>query len=287
MLTVIGYIVVFGSIIGGFLMHGGVLSLLIQVSEFIIIGGAALGSLIVAAPGKVLNAIFARVLKALTGSGLTKAHYMELFHLMFELFSTMRKNGDMAVEKDIDDPSSSPLFSKYPTFLANQAARNLLCDSLRLIVSGSAKADELAHLMDEELATYEEESHRPAALVAKVADALPGLGIVAAVLGIIITMQSIDQGPEVIGHKIASALVGTFVGVLCCYGLFQPLATKMEMLAQEEKKYLECIKIGLLSYLHGAAPIIAVEYARRVIFSGERPSAAELEESCRGVKAQP
>lgn len=286
MLTLIGYIVVFGSIVAGFLMHGGVLSLLMQTSEFIIIGGAALGSLIVAAPGKVLNAIFRHVCKALTGSGLTKARYMELFHLMYEIFSTMRKSGDMVLEKDIDDPDHSPIFSKYPAFLANQAARNLLCDSLRLIISGSAKAEELAHLMDEELATYEEESHRPATLLAKVADSLPGLGIVAAVLGIIITMQSIDQGPEVIGHKIASALVGTFIGVLCCYGLLQPLATKMEMLAQEEKKYLECIKIGILTHLHGAAPIISVEYARRVIFSGERPSAAELEESCKGVKAQ-
>jgi chemotaxis protein MotA len=286
MFTLVGYIVVFGSIVGGFLLHGGVLSLLVQISEFIIIGGAALGSLIVAAPGKVLGAIFKRMLKALTGSGITKARYTELLHLMYEIFSTMRKSGDIALEKDVDAPSDSPIFSKYPTFLANQAARNLLCDSLRLIISGSAKAEELAHLMDEELATYEEESHRPIVLLAKVADSLPGLGIVAAVLGIIITMQSIDQGPEVIGHKIASALVGTFVGVLCCYGLLQPLATKMEMLVQEEKKYLECIKIGILTHLHGAAPIVSVEYARRIIFSGERPSAAELEESCKGIKAQ-
>jgi chemotaxis protein MotA len=220
--------------------------------------------------------------RALSGSGYTKAQYMELFHLLYEVFSIMRKNGEMALEKDVDDPVNSAVFSKYPAFLANRDARNMLCDSLRLVISGSANPSELAHLMDEELATHEEESRRPAALLAKVADALPALGIVAAVLGVIIAMASVDQGSAVVGQKIAAALVGTFLGVLLSYGLVQPLATKLELLCQEEGRYLECIKTGLLANLQGAAPIIAIEYARRVMFSAERPSALELEQECRG-----
>jgi chemotaxis protein MotA len=287
MLSLVGFAIVFGAILGGFVLEGGPLLVLMQVAEFIIIGGAAVGSLIAAAPGKVLNAILRGMVKALTGSGYSKAHYMELFHLLYEVFSTMRKSGDMTLEKDVDDPAGSVIFSKYPTFIANSAACNLLCDSLRLIISGSANPEEMEQLMSEELATHDEESRRLSGLVSKVADSLPGLGIVAAVLGVIIAMQSLDQGPEVIGHKIAAALVGTFLGVLCCYGLFQPIATKMEMLCQEEGKYLECIKTGVLAHLHGAAPIISVEYARRMAFSGERPSAMELEEACRGIKAEP
>lgn len=281
MFSIIGLVIVFGAVLGGFTMHGGPIPVLIQVSEFTIIGGAAIGSLIAAAPRKVLGTLLRGVIKAFTGSGAHKAHYMELFHLMFELFSVMRKQGEMAVEKDVDDPAQSPIFSKYPGFLANQEAKNLMCDSLRLVISGSANPDELSHLMDEELATHDEDSRRAIGVMSKVADSLPGLGIVAAVLGVIIAMQSLDQGPEVIGHKVAAALVGTFLGVLLCYGLLQPLATKMELLAVEEAKYLECIKTGLLANLHGAAPIIAVEYARRVVFSGDRPSAIELEDTIR------
>lgn len=284
MYALIGFLIVFGAVFGGFMEAGGPPTVLLQMAELIVICGAAIGSLIIAAPGKVLGGLAKDLKKAIMGSGYTKAQYMELFHLLYEVFSIMRKNGEMALEKDVDDPDNSPVFSKYPVFLANPDARNLLCDSLRLVISGSASPGELSQLMDEELATHEEESRRPAALLAKVADALPALGIVAAVLGVIIAMASIDQGSAVIGQKIAAALVGTFLGVLLSYGLFQPLATKLELLRQEEAKYLECIKTGLLANLHGAAPIIAIEYARRVMFSGERPTALELERECRGSK---
>lgn len=286
MYSLIGFGVVFGAVLGGFIEAGGPPAVLFQIAEFIIIGGAAIGSLIAGAPSKTLGALLRALKKSVTGSGYTKAQYMDLFHLLYEVFSVMRKSGEMALEKDVDDPQNSPIFAKYPSFMANHEALDLLCDSLRLVISGSANPDELSHLMDEELATHAEEGNRPVALLAKTADALPGLGIVAAVLGIIIAMQSLDQGPEVIGHKVAAALVGTFLGVLLCYGLFQPLATKMELLAQDEGKYLECIKTGIMANLHGAAPIIAVEYARRVVFSGERPSALELEQACRGVKKE-
>lgn len=285
MFSLIGFVVVFGAVLWGFMEAGGPPAVLLQIAEFIVIGGVAVGSLIVAAPRKVLASLGKSLKKAFVGKGYSRDEYMELFHLLYELFSIMRKNGEMALEKDIDDPANSTVFSKYPRFLANVPARNLLCDSLRLVISGSANPGELGNLMEEELATHDEEARRPAALLAKIADALPGLGIVAAVLGVIIAMASIDQGSAVIGQKIAAALVGTFLGVLLSYGLFQPLATKLELLCQEEGRYLECIKTGLLASLHGAAPIIAVEYARRVMFSAERPTAIELEHACRGTKA--
>ena len=287
MFTIIGYVVVLGAVIGGFILEGGPVAVLNQTIEFLIIGGAAAGSLLAGTPTKVLAALFSKLKEAVAGSGYSKSDYMELFAMLYEVFSIMRKSGEMALEKDVDDPGKSEIFKKYPKFLANHGARGLMLDSLRLVISGSANADELAHLMDEEIATHEEDGRRPAGVLGKTADALPGLGIVAAVLGVIIAMGSMDQGPEVIGHKIAAALVGTFLGILLCYGVLQPMVQKMELLLVEEEKYLECIKTGILAYLHGAAPIIAVEYARRVVFSSERPSALELENACRGKKEQP
>jgi chemotaxis protein MotA len=283
-LSIIGYVIVFGGVIGGFVIEGGPVSILNQPVEFLIIGGAGIGALVVGTPVKVRAALASNLKKAIGGNGFSKSDYMELFAMMYEVFSIMRKNGEMALERDVDDPMNSEVFKKYQRFIGNHAAKSMLLDSLRLVISGSANADELSHLMDEEIATHEEEARRPAGVLAKTADAFPGLGIVAAVLGVIIAMGSMDQGPEVLGHKIAVALVGTFLGILVCYGILQPLVQKMELLIAEEAKYLECIKTGILAYLHGAAPIIAVEYARRVVFSTERPSAQELEEACRGKK---
>ncbi len=285
MMSIIGYVIVFGAVFGGFVMAGGALAILTQPVEFFIIFGAGTGALVVGSPPKVLKAMAANVKTAFFGSGYSKNDYMELFAMLYEVFSVMRKSGEMALEKDVDDPANSEIFKKYPKFISNHAAKSMMLDSLRLVISGSANAEELSHLMDEEIATHEEEARRPAGVLGKVADAFPGLGIVAAVLGVIIAMGAMDQGPEVLGHKIAVALVGTFVGILLCYGVFQPVVQKMELLMVEEAKYLECIKTGILAYLHGAAPIIAVEYARRVVFSTERPSAQELEDSCRGKKA--
>ena len=287
MFTIIGYVVVLGAVIGGFILEGGPVAVLNQTIEFLIIGGAAAGSLLAGTPTKVLAALLSKLKEAVAGSGYSKRDYMDLFAMLYEVFSIMRKSGEMALEKDVDDPDKSEIFKKYPRFLANHGARGLMLDSLRLVISGSANADELSHLMDEEIATHEEEGRRPAGVLGRTADALPGLGIVAAVLGVIIAMGSMDQGPEVIGHKIAAALVGTFLGILLCYGVLQPMVQKMELLLVEEEKYLECIKTGILAYLHGAAPIIAVEYARRVVFSSERPSALELENACRAKKEQP
>ncbi|MDP2603013.1 MAG: flagellar motor stator protein MotA [Deltaproteobacteria bacterium] len=284
MLTLIGFVIVLGSVLGGFVLEGGPIAVLNQTVEFLIIGGAAIGSLVAGTPIKVLRALLASIKKAVFDAGYSKADYMEVFAMLYEVFSVMRKSGEMALEKDVDDPANSEIFKKYPKFLANHAAQGLMLDSLRLVISGSADADELANLMDEEIATHEEEARQPPGVLAKIGDALPGLGIVAAVLGVIIAMGSMDRGPEVIGHKIAAALVGTFLGILLCYGIVQPLVQKIELMLIEEAKYLECLKTGILAYLHGAAPIIAVEYARRVVFSTERPSALELENACRGKK---
>lgn len=284
MLSIIGYVIVFGAVIGGFVMEGGAIGILNQPVEFLIIGGAGIGALVVGTPVKVLVAILKNLKAAIGGNGYSKADYMELFAMLYEVFSVMRKSGEMALEKDVDDPANSEIFKKYPRFIGNHAAKSMFLDSLRLVISGSANAEELSQLMDEEIATHEEEGRLPANVLAKTADAFPGLGIVAAVLGVIIAMGAMDQGPEILGHKIAVALVGTFVGILVCYGILQPLVQKMEILLAEEAKYLECIKTGILAYLHGAAPIIAVEYARRVVFSTERPSAQELEDACRGKK---
>jgi chemotaxis protein MotA len=280
----IGYAIVFGGVLGGFIIEGGPIAILNQPVEFLIIGGAGIGALVVGTPTKILLALGGNLKRVIFNNGLTKAHYMELFAMLYEIFAIMRKSGEMALERDVDDPEKSEVFKKYPGFISNRAATSMLLDSLRLVISGSANAEELSHLMDEEIATHEEEARRPASVLAKTADAFPGLGIVAAVLGVIIAMGSMDQGPEVLGHKIAVALVGTFIGILVCYGILQPLVQKMELLAVEDAKYLECIKTGILAYLHGAAPIIAVEYARRVIFSTERPTAQELEDSCRKQK---
>ena len=284
MLTIIGYVIVMGSVLGGFILEGGPIAVLNQTVEFLIIGGASIGSLVAGTPTKVLRALLESIKKAVAGAGYSKADYMELFAMLYEVFSVMRKSGEMALEKDVDDPANSEIFKKYPKFLANHAAQGLMLDSLRLVISGSADADELANLMDEEIATHEEEARQPPGVLSKTGDALPGLGIVAAVLGVIIAMGSMDQGPEVIGHKIAAALVGTFLGILLSYGIVQPMAQKIELMSIEDTKYLECLKTGILAYLHGAAPIIAVEYSRRVVFSTERPSALELENACRGKK---
>lgn len=283
-MTIVGYLVVMGCVLGGFIIEGGAVGILIQPVELLIIFGAAGGALLAGTPMKFITALVNGLKHAISGNGKTKEDYTELFAMLFEIFSVMRKSGEMALEKDVDDPAASEIFKKYPKFLANHAAKALLLDSLRLVISGSANAEELDHLMEEDIHTHEEEEKLPAGVLGKIADALPGLGIVAAVLGVVIAMGAMDQGPEVLGHKIAVALVGTFIGILVCYGILQPMVQKMEILIVEEGKYLECIKTGILAYLHGAAPIIAVEYARRVVFSTERPTASELEAACRGKK---
>jgi chemotaxis protein MotA len=285
MFTIVGLLVVFGSVLGGFAMVGGHMSVLIQPSEIVVIAGAAIGTLIAAAPGKMRGRLLGAITKAFKANLPTKAEYLELLKLQYEVFSFMRKNGAVALDEHVNDIDKSSIFTKYPSFLKRHHAVDFFRDALRQIVNGTATAEELDLLLDAELDTHHEETNIPVALLQKTADSLPGLGIVAAVLGIVVTMGHLDAGPEEIGHHVAAALVGTFLGILLCYGLFHPIATNAELQEVANGKYLRCIKEGVIASLKGAAPIVAVEFARKAIFSDERPTADETDAACRSVKA--
>lgn len=285
MITIVGLLIVFAAVLGGFLLEGGPVHVLIQPAELLIIGGAALGTLVVAAPGAVRARVLGAFRRAFAPSNPTRQDYLDLLKLMYEIFSFMRKNGAVALDEHVQAVEKSPIFSRYPSFLARPHAVEFFRDALKQIVNGTASADELDVLLEAELETHHEEGAIPVALLTKTADSLPGLGIVAAVLGVVITMGALDGGPEVIGHKIAAALVGTFLGILMCYGIFQPIATNVEVQEQAAARYLKCIKEGVVASMRGASPIVAVEFARKAIFSADRPSADETDEACRSVKA--
>lgn len=285
MFTIIGLVVVFGCVLGGFAMVGGPFHVLLQPSELIVIGGAALGTLIAGAPGQMRSRLFGVFGKAFGGSAPSKADYLELLKLQYEIFSFMRKNGAVALDEHVTDIEKSTIFKKYPSFLKNHHAVTFFQDALKQIVNGTASADELDILLDAELETHHEEIALPIGLLKTTADSLPGLGIVAAVLGIIVTMGHLDAGPEVIGHHVAAALVGTFLGILLCYGMLHPIANAAELTSVAESKYLKCIKEGTVASLRGAAPVVAIEFARKAIFSDERPSSDETDAACKAVKS--
>jgi chemotaxis protein MotA len=284
MFTIIGLVFVFACVLGGFAMVGGPFQVLIQPAELVVIGGAAIGTLIVGAPGNVRGQVLATFGKAFGGSMPTKADYLELLKLQYEIFTFVRKNGAVALDEHVSDIEKSSIFSKYPSFLKNHHAVDFFRDALKQIVNGTASAEELDVLLDTELDTHHEEAAIPIGLVRTTGDALPGLGIVAAVLGIIVTMGHLDAGPEEIGHHVAAALVGTFLGILLCYGMLQPIANCVEMQETAKSKYLKCIKEGVVASLKGAAPIVAIEFARKAIFSADRPSSDETDAACRALK---
>jgi chemotaxis protein MotA len=276
---------VFGSIVAGYLLEDGNLAVLFQPAEFIIIGGAAIGTLLVANPPHLLKEIFRGVLSTLTGSGYTKEFFKENLRMLYELFTHARKEGVASIEPEVDNPNNSQIFSKYPRFLKKPHAVRFLCDTLRTHISGGISHMELDHLMELEMEVHHEETHKPIHALATVADSLPGLGIVAAVLGVVITMASLGGPPEEIGHKVAAALVGTFLGVLLCYGLVGPVAGNMAKNGESDLQYLRCLRAGILSYVKGAAPILAVEFARRSIPEHNRPTFEETEAFCRSEEA--
>lgn len=285
MFTIIGLVIVFASVMGGFAMAGGNFAILIQPNELVVIGGAALGALIVSAPGKIRSQVMGAFKTAFSGKMPTHDDYLQLLKLQYEVFSYIRKNGAVALDEHVNDMEKSSIFSKYPGFLQNHHAVDFFRDALRQIVNGTATPEELDLLLDNELETHHEEAHVPISLIRTTADALPGLGIVAAVLGIIITMGHLDSGPEVIGHHVAAALVGTFLGILMSYGLLAPIATTVEVQTNVNTRYLRCIKEGVIASLRGAAPIVAIEFARKSIFSATRPTADETDAACKEVKA--
>jgi chemotaxis protein MotA len=278
----IGIVVVFGSIIAGYLMEHGNLRVLLQPAELLIIGGAAIGTLLIANPLHVIKKIVGGVLAALKGSKINKAFYLESLKMCYELLNKARKDGLLAIESDIEEPDKSPIFSKYPKFLANHHMRDFVCDTLRMAVTGGIDPFDLDQMMDLDMEVSHRESNAPIAALSTVADSLPGLGIVAAVLGVVVTMGALGGPPEEIGHKVAAALVGTFLGILLCYGLVGPLAANMLKMAEEEHAYVYVIRVILISSVKGVAPIQALEFGRRAIPANLRPGFNEMEKFLKG-----
>ena len=283
-LIIVGIVIVMVCVIGGFLLIDGPLLVLLQPSEFIVIGGAAIGSMIAANPIKFLKLLFQRLPVALKGSPYNKAAFSELLRLQYDVFVNGKKGGLLSIEEDINNPAQSTIFSKYPRFMANHHALEFFCDAMKMIVNGAAEADELEMALDTEIETHHAENAIAPGILSKVSDSLPGLGIVAAVLGIVVTMQHLDGPPEELGHHVAAALVGTFLGLLLSYGMAAPIAANMENLALDESKYLECMKAGIVAFANGAAPSTSVEFARKTIFSCDRPSTSELEPQLKEIK---
>ena len=276
--VIIGLSMVLICVFGGFLLSGGSLIALWHPPELIIIAGGAIGSLILANPTKVVKQIMADLPGILKGSKYNKAMYLDLLALLFDLFAMARKEGLMSLEAHIEEPDQSDVFKKYPNILEDHHAIEFMTDYLRLMVTGAANAMEMENLMDMELDTHHAEASVPSGAVQVMGDGLPGFGIVAAVMGVVITMASIDQGPAIIGAKVGAALVGTFVGILLSYGVAGPIAVAMGHIKTDESKFIEVIKVSLLASLNGYSPQIAIEFGRKVIFSSERPTFLELEE---------
>jgi chemotaxis protein MotA len=286
LLVIIGYVVVTASVFGGFAIAGGHLAALLQPVELLMIGGAATGAFLVGNNGKAIKATLKALPTLLKGSKHTKALYMELMTLLFEILSKVRKEGLMSIEGDVESPEESPIFSKYPAILADHHIVEFMTDYLRLMVSGNMDAFQIENLMDNEIETHHAEGEVPAHVIAKMGDALPAFGIVAAVMGVVHTMASVGLPPAELGILIANALVGTFLGILLAYGFVGPLASLLEQKLHESSKMFDCVKVTLLASLNGYAPALAVEFGRKVLFSTERPSFIELEEHIKQSKSK-
>ncbi len=286
MLIIVGLLVVVGAVMGGYLMAGGSLLVLFQPSEFVVIGGAAIGSLIVSTPKTVLLGVVSQT-KGAMGTGVGKEDYVDLLSMLYQVFKQVQQGGVMSLEPHFEDPSKSPLLTRYPKFLARHDAVDFLADSVKIIIVGGIASHDLEALMDEDLKAHHDEALKPASALTKIGDALPGLGIVAAVLGVVITMGHIDAPAAEVGHHIGAALVGTFLGILMSYGFVQPLAGALEARVSEDSYYCVCIKAGLLAVYKGNPPAIAVEFARRVLPHSVRPSFNETEQFCRAATAAP
>jgi chemotaxis protein MotA len=284
MLAIIGIVIVFGAVLGGYLMEHGNVKVLVQPAELIIIAGAAGGTVLIANPLHVLKQIVGGMISVFKGSPFTGARYLASLKLAYQLLNKARRQGLMSLETDIEDPANSAIFQQDAAFLASSHVKDFFCDSMRMAISG-VDAFELDQLIELDLEVLHHDATMPIASLNTVADSLPGLGIVAAVLGVVITMGALGGPPEEIGHKVAAALVGTFLGILLCYGLIGPLASNMAKIADDEKAYMNVLRVLIISFLKGTAPILAVEAARRAVPGHVRPTFKELEEGCRGQAA--
>ncbi len=281
MLLIIGAVIVFASVIGGFVLHGGNLLVLWQPTEVLIIGGAAVGSFIIANPVHTIKEVLRGVIRLLTGSPYNKAFYVDLLSLMYEIFDKSRKQGVMSIEEDVDNPEESQIFSRYPAIMKSKHLLDYMTDYLRIISSGNMATHELEGMMENEIDSRRHELDEPSHAVNRTADALPGLGIVAAVLGIVITMNYMSEGPERIGLSVAAALVGTFLGIFTGYGFVGPVSSAMENSAKYEIKAYECVKSAIVATVSGQAPQMAIEFGRKALPSDKRPGFQELNDHVR------
>ncbi len=281
MFAIIGILVVFGAVAAGYLMEHGNLKVLMQPAELVIIGGAAIGTVLVANPLHILKKIASGFGGVFGGSKFNKQRYLDTLKMMYDLLNKARKDGLVALEADIEDPSKSPILSKYAAFTKDHHIRDFVCDTMRMAVSGGVEPFDLDQMMELDMEVHHHSSSQPVQALSTMADSLPGLGIVAAVLGVVITMGALGGPPEEIGHKVAAALVGTFLGILLCYGLVGPVAANMAKLSEDERAYYHVLRVLISSFMKGAPPIMAVEVARRAIPGHVRPSFKEVEKTCR------
>jgi len=282
MFAIIGIVLVFGAVIGGFLLEKGHLAVLIQPAEVLIIAGAALGTLLTANPLHILKQIIRALLGTLGGSKFGKARYLSTLKMMFDLMNKVRRGGLLSIESDIEQPEGSEIFREYPEFLKDRHVCHFVCDTMRMIVTGGVEPFDMDQMMERDMEVSHHGASAPISALSTVADALPGLGIVAAVLGVVITMGALSGPPEELGRKVAAALVGTFLGILLCYGVVGPLSSNMAKAADEEHSYMYMLRVLMLAAMKGNAPQIVVEIARRAIPIHVRPTFEELEAACRG-----
>jgi chemotaxis protein MotA len=281
MFAIVGILVVLGAVMGGYLMEHGHIRVLMQPAELLIIAGAATGTLLIANPLRILLRVTRSLGGIVAGSSFDQARYLDSLKMMFDLLTKGRKDGLVALETDIEEPDKSELFKKYPSFLKDHHARDFVCDTLRMAITGSLDPFDVDQMMEQDMEVHHQESSDSVAALTTMAESLPGLGIVAAVLGVVITMGSLGGPPEQIGEKVAAALVGTFLGVLLCYGFVGPLASNMAKLAEEERAYYHVLRIVLVAYIKGTPPVLAVETARRAVPTHVRPTFAQLEQACK------
>jgi chemotaxis protein MotA len=282
MFAIIGIVIVFGAIIGGFLMEKGHIEVLLQPAELLIIAGAAAGTLLVANPMHILKAIVNGLLASLKGSPFGKQRYLSTLKMMYQFLNKVRKEGLLSVEGDVEKPTESAIFKNYPEFIADHHALEFVCDTLRMAITGGVEPFDMDQMMELDMDVHHRDATTPVNALSTMADSLPGLGIVAAVLGVVITMGALGGPPEEIGHKVAAALVGTFLGILLCYGVVGPLSSSMAKTADEHDAYLHVLRVLLLAFLKGLAPMIAIEIARRAIPAHVRPTFDEMEKGCKG-----
>jgi len=287
MTSIGGIILVFVCVIAGFLMEKGQIAVLMQPAELLIIGGAAIGTVLTANPIRILKKIVSGLAGILKGSPFPRARYLDTLKMMFDLLAKSRKEGAIAIEADVEDPAQSVIFSRYPQFLKDHHVRDFVCDTMRMVITGGVSAFDLDQMMELDMDVHHHTATQPSEALTTMADALPGLGIVAAVLGIVVTMGALGGPPEEIGKKVASALVGTFLGILLCYGLVGPLSSNMSKIVDEEHSYYQVLRVMMIAFIKGTSPMLAVEMGRRAIPEHLRPSFLEVEKACREKAGEP